>query len=151
MPRQWIRALTGCLMLPVYLVASNCCLLGDSLDRGCGQEARSHDGCVNSLPDPEHPHDSDAHHSEPTARDSPDQDRPEGDHAAPCCNWVANALLPGSARVAVALESASFDAVIPQIATTPTLVELGVAATFSSESPPTRAAPSRRSRAPPLT
>ena len=136
-------------MLPVYLVATNCCLLGDRLDRGCGQEAGSHDGCVNSQPASGHPHDSDTHHPESTAHHSPDQDRPEGDPAAPCCDRLANALVPGGAKVAVALQSASFDAVIPQIAMAPVLVELGVAATLSSESPPTRAAPFRRSRAPP--
>ena len=138
-------------MLPVYLVASNCCLLGGSLDRGCGQEAGSHDACVSSQPAPEHSHDSDTHHSGRAAHDAPDHDRPESDHAAPCCDWVANALLPGGARVAVALESASFDAVIPQIASAPVLVELGLAWTISVDSPPTRAAPLPRSRAPPVT
>ena len=150
MPRKWIRALAGSVVLPVYLVASNCCLLGESLDRGCGQEAGSHDGCVNTQPASGHPHDSDAHHSEPTAHHSPDQDRPAGDHAAPCCDWVANALVPGGAKVAVAFQSSSFDAAIPQIATAPVLVELGIAAAFSGESPPRRAAPLRHSRAPPL-
>ena len=137
-------------MLPVYLVASNCCLLGARLDPACGQETGSHDGCVNSQPAPGHPHDSDTHHSEPTAHHSPDQERPEGDNATPCCDSVANALLPGGAKVAVELQSGSFDAVIPQIDTAPVLVELGIAATFSDESPPTRAAPLRRSRAPPF-
>lgn len=137
-------------MLPVYLVASNCCLFGAGLDRGCGQEASSHDGCVNSQPASGHPHDSDTHHPESTAHHSPDQDRPEGDHAARCCDWLANALLPGAAKVTVALQSASFDAVTPQIATVPILVELGAAAALSTESPPTRAAPLRHDRAPPL-
>lgn len=135
-------------MLPAYLVASNCCLLIDSPDRGRHEEATARECCVDSQPAPGPPHRG--YDSEPAARQPHDHDHSRSDPAAPCCNLAPNALLPGGASVAVGFGSASFDAVTPQIAAIPVLVELGLAATTSSESPPIRAARLRRSRAPPV-
>ncbi len=143
MLRGGTRALAGVAVLPVYLVASNCCLLGESLDRGCGPEAGAHEGCVSPVATP-------AHDSEPRSHYPSSHERPDSDQDAPCCDLIANALVPVRANTVSSTKPTSFVAVTPLITVTPVRVDVGVPAIFCSESPHTRASPTQHSRAPPI-
>lgn len=150
MLRGGIRTLVGVVVLPVYLVASNCCFLGESLDRGCRPEAGAHDGCVSTVATQSNAHESAAHHSEPSSQHPSSHERPDSNQDVPCCDSIANALVPASANTVATTKSTSFVAVTPLITVTPVRLNLGVPVIFCSESPPERAGPTQHSRAPPI-
>ena len=150
MSRSQMRLLTGLVVLPLYLVASNCCLIAERCAPGCTSAEATHGACPDSPQASRGAEHSNTHGSEPAANPPADRDRPGTDHAAPCCDHMAIALAPSTAKAIVSPEVAPYVAVAPQIAEAPVLLGLGAAVILGGRPPPARTTPAQRSRAPPF-
>ena len=135
-------------VLPLYLVAGSYCSLGE-LAGGCPGLARAHGACVASATPTEVDHHSDGHRDHHAAPEPSNHERGDPSQGAPCCESVANALMPSAAARVLPPLPPTHHVMTAAIAETPVLMDLGVIVTLGGLPPPPRAGPAPRGRAPP--
>ena len=151
MLRSQLRVLVGIVVLPAYLAASNCCLITAISGHGCMRDGKSNQTCVDDPLATANARVPVSHCSGPAANHSSDHGRAGTGPVGHCCDLVASALVPHVAKVvSAASKGGSFIVATSQCDEAPIFQDLGGAAILNSGSPPTRAAPAQRSRAPPF-
>jgi len=151
MLRSQIRVLVGIVVLPVYLVAGNCCLISAICGHGCMRAGESHQTCADDPQASDNANVPATHCSGPAAKHSSDHNRSGTAPVGRCCDLVASAVVPHAAKlISPSPRVGSFIAATSQCDQAPICQDLGGASILTSGSPPTRAAPAQRSRAPPF-